>query len=166
MSKLSHFKQWYLAQDIPAFVMYCVYGESGSLLRTYSLPTLRCLPPPYIYMCTDIHNTYLTCCPSWQVPYQGDSHSIGLGSEVFLPVYLHWHAQHGPGLGVCRGPERQRDVGIATQDWTIRSQEVLNSFLNPKTRQTLAYRLQVSLEEELSLTCSKLQRTTKITWTT
>ena len=30
----------YLARDIPAFVMYCVYGESRSSLLIESLPTL------------------------------------------------------------------------------------------------------------------------------
>ena len=34
----------YLARDIPAFVMYCVNGESGSSLLIESIPTLYLYP--------------------------------------------------------------------------------------------------------------------------
>ena len=30
----------YLARDIPAFVMYCIYGESGSFLLTESTDSM------------------------------------------------------------------------------------------------------------------------------
>ena len=32
----------YLAQDIPEFVMYCVYGESGSSLLIESIDSMIC----------------------------------------------------------------------------------------------------------------------------
>ena len=71
--EISHRTRWwclkcvivYLVQDIPAFVMYCVNGESGSSLLIESTDSMIMQGIPLVFRLPTVHHLYCTTSLSW-----------------------------------------------------------------------------------------------------